>query len=350
MSDLLQEALQQPWKSVWKATEAQIQDNAGGTAVRTAVPRNSRVSKLDADLLDDELTDMLREPVSKAMSLLRPQLIDKHRLEIDTVIKAVLFWLSAGSASRRATYGQSLQNLTYDLGGQRDALRRLRMFGALSIGGTYAWSKLTNYMSMNGWADAPQSSMRRKLWRALDQLERVTRVATLLNFLAFVATGQYKTLIERLLGLRLVYARPQITHSVSFEFLNRQLVWHAFTEFVMFALPLVNPARARRWAVRNARAVLGLPPATIDPAVAALPEHICAMCYTTEAASTSLSPDSGADAFDDPVEACVAVNPYAAKCGHRYCYMCVKTRMMAEGSECTCLRCGQRIDHIWQHI
>ncbi|KAJ1671881.1 peroxisome assembly protein (Peroxin-2) [Coemansia sp. RSA 1694] len=350
MSELPQEAPQQRWKPAWAATEARIRDSAGRTAVRTAVPRNSRVSKLDADLLDDELTDMLREPVSKAMSLLRPQLVDKHRLEIDTAIRAVLFWLSAGSASRRATYGQSLQNLTYESGGQRDVLRRLRMFGALSIGGAYAWSKLTSYMSMSGWADAPQGSMRRKVWRVLDRLERATRVATLLNFLAFVATGQYKTLLERLLGLRLVYARPQVTHSVSFEFLNRQLVWHAFTEFVMFALPLVNPARARRWAVRNVRTVLGLPSVTIDPAVAALPEHVCAICYSTEAASTSLSPDSAAGAFADPAEACAAVNPYAARCGHRYCYICIQTRMMAEADECTCLRCGQHIDRIWQQI
>ncbi|KAJ2862907.1 peroxisome assembly protein (Peroxin-2) [Coemansia aciculifera] len=350
MSELPQEDPQQRWKPAWAASEARIRENAGHTAVRTAVPRNSRVSKLDADLLDDELTDMLREPVSKAMSLLRPQLVDKHRLEIDTAIKAVLFWLSAGSASRRATYGQSLQNLTYETTGHRDVLRRLRMFGALSIGGAYGWSKLTSYMAANGWADAPQNSIRRKIWRVLDRLERVTRVATLVNFLAFVATGQYKTLIERVLGLRLVFARPQVAHSVSFEFLNRQLVWHAFTEFVMFALPLVNPARARRWAVRNARAVLGLPAVTIDPAVAALPEHICAICHSVEAASTSVSPDSVAGMFADPSKSCAAVNPYVAKCGHRYCYVCIKTRMIAEADECTCLRCGQHVDRIWQQI
>ncbi|KAJ2471341.1 peroxisome assembly protein (Peroxin-2), partial [Coemansia sp. RSA 2322] len=118
-------------------------------------------------------------------------------------------------------------------------------------------------------------------------------------------------------------------------FLNRQLVWHAFTEFVMFALPLINAARARRWAVRNARSVLGLPPVAVDPAVAALPDHVCAICYSAAA---------------DPADECVAVNPYSARCGHSYCYVCIKTRMMAEAGECACLRCGQHVDRIWQRI
>ena len=39
----------------------------------------------------------------------------------------------------------------------------------------------------------------------------------------------YRTPLERVLGMRLVYATRQTSRAVSFEFLNRQLVWHAFT-------------------------------------------------------------------------------------------------------------------------
>ncbi|KAG5460072.1 MAG: hypothetical protein BJ554DRAFT_7923 [Olpidium bornovanus] len=39
-----------------------------------------------------------------------------------------------------------------------------------------------------------------------------------------------------MLGIRLVYARRETGRRVSFEFLNRQLVWHAFT--VSFAVAL----------------------------------------------------------------------------------------------------------------
>ncbi|KAI8324679.1 hypothetical protein GQ54DRAFT_243324, partial [Martensiomyces pterosporus] len=298
-----------------------------------------RVGKLDADMLDDELTDMLREPVASAMSLLRPGLVDRYKLEIDTGIKAILFWLSVGS-HRRATYGQNLQNLTYD-SGVRSFSRRIHLFGILSIGGSYAWARLVGTLSLRGWADAPQGSARNRVWRLVDRVERLVKVATVVNFLAFISTGQYKTLVERLLGLRLIYARPQMSHSVSFEFLNRQLVWHAFTEFVMFAMPLINPARARAWAVRNIRSVLRLPSAAVDPAIKALPDHVCAICFTGASEAAAGSGLAGPEASH-------AVNPYLTNCGHRYCYVCVQTKMMAEKEECACLRCGEHINHIYQ--
>lgn len=40
---------------------------------------------------------------------------------------------------------------------------------------------------------------------------------------------RYRTLTDRLLGMRLTYAQRTMNRNVSFEFLNRQLVWHAFT-------------------------------------------------------------------------------------------------------------------------
>ncbi|KAJ2496808.1 peroxisome assembly protein (Peroxin-2) [Coemansia sp. RSA 1972] len=299
----------------------------------TVVSRNVRVSKLDAELLDNELTQMLREPVSNALSLVRPGLAETYRLELDTMIRALLFWLSVGS-HRRATYAQGLQNLQYARTG--GFARRVHLFGILSIGGHYAWARMVGSMSLSGWADAPHTSVRACIWRLIQRIERITKVAALLNFAAFLALGQYPSLIERILGLRLVHARPQLLHSVSFEFLNRQLVWHAFTEFVMFAMPLINPMRARAWAVRNVRSVLRLPK-SVDSSVVELPEDKCAVCFV----------DKRKNEVDDTHG---AVNPYVTNCGHIYCYVCISTRMVAEADECLCLRCGAKVDKIRQYL
>ncbi|KAJ2723871.1 peroxisome assembly protein (Peroxin-2) [Coemansia sp. Benny D115] len=334
---LPQETPQQPWRQSWLETEEQLRRTTAGLARTAVVSRNARVNKLDADLLDAELTTMLREPVTRAFSLLKPGLTDTYRAELDAAILAVLFWLSVGSAKRRATYGQALQNLRYAETGRGGW--RVHVLGAVSIGGGYLWARSVSAMSASGWADAPRQSMRNRLWRLARWLERLAKVAAVANLLAFFAAGQYKSPLERLLGLRLVSARPQLAHSVSFEFLNRQLVWHAFTEFVMFALPLVNAARARSWVVRRARMLLRLPPAKGDPALAALPESVCAVCYQTAT--------SKAETYVEP-ESCAAVNPYIAKCGHRYCYVCIQTRIMAQAQECTCLRCGEQITAICQ--
>lgn len=40
---------------------------------------------------------------------------------------------------------------------------------------------------------------------------------------------RFRTLIDRILGMRMVYAQKSLNRQVSFEFLNRQMVWHAFT-------------------------------------------------------------------------------------------------------------------------
>jgi peroxin-2 len=40
---------------------------------------------------------------------------------------------------------------------------------------------------------------------------------------------RYPTIVERLLGARLVYEKPDMNRAVSFEYMNRQLVWHEFS-------------------------------------------------------------------------------------------------------------------------
>lgn len=40
---------------------------------------------------------------------------------------------------------------------------------------------------------------------------------------------RYRSVVERVLGTRLVYARPAMSRAVSFEFMNRQLVWQEFS-------------------------------------------------------------------------------------------------------------------------
>jgi peroxin-2 len=46
-------------------------------------------------------------------------------------------------------------------------------------------------------------------------------------------------------GARLVYAQPVMTRIISFEYLNRQLVWQEVSEVLLFVLPLLDVARAR---------------------------------------------------------------------------------------------------------
>lgn len=46
--------------------------------------------------------------------------------------------------------------------------------------------------------------------------------------------------------MRLVYQQACMTRIISFEYLNRQLVWHELSEVLLFALPLLDALRMRR--------------------------------------------------------------------------------------------------------
>ena len=54
-----------------------------------------------------------------------------------------------------------------------------------------------------------------------------------------------RSVLERLLRARLVYSRAAMARALSFEYLNRQLVWHELSELLLFLLPLVNVGRLK---------------------------------------------------------------------------------------------------------
>jgi hypothetical protein len=57
----------------------------------------------------------------------------------------------------------------------------------------------------------------------------------------------FRTLVERIISARLVYRQPSMSRLVSFEYLNRQLVWQELSEFLLFLLPLINITKASLW-------------------------------------------------------------------------------------------------------
>ena len=56
-----------------------------------------------------------------------------------------------------------------------------------------------------------------------------------------------RSLLERVLRMRLVYQRVNMARAISFEYLNRQLVWHELSEVLLFLLPLINVGRLKRF-------------------------------------------------------------------------------------------------------
>ncbi|KGQ02887.1 Peroxisomal biogenesis factor 2 [Beauveria bassiana D1-5] len=157
--------------------------------------------------------------------------------------------------------------------------------------------------------------------------------------------------------MRLAPPTSQVSREVSFEYLNRQLVWHAFTEFLLFVLPLIGINRWRRWLSRTWRKTKEIVNTTAaedggggggaSGEYGFLPERTCAICYQDQNEATTENEIMAAAASSGVVGSAQTdvTNPYETiPCGCVYCFVCLATRLeREEGEGITCLRCGEHV-------
>ncbi|KAI5787614.1 Pex12 amino terminal region-domain-containing protein [Peziza echinospora] len=313
-----------------------------------------RVGQLDTELLDEELLDLLKQQLWGGLKYFRPSIKENYEPEFMAILRAALFKLTIWDND--ATYGAALQNLKYVdarsglRGGDRAPSKTQKvLYGLVTVGGRYLYTRLNLWLlaRSNPEDETPLST---RLSNILEHLQTLHSFATLFSFLLFLKNGHYRTILDRILRLRLVAPNRTVSREVSFEYLNRQLVWHAFTEFLLFILPVVKVGRWRRWysrAMRKARALTTSVTAGIADDSASilknkngelgfLPEKTCAICFKETSADAGGA--SGGSSTD-------ITNPYeAVPCGHLYCYICITSKIsLEEGDGWECLRCNTLI-------
>lgn len=325
-----------------------------------------RVGQVDAELLDEELLVLLKGQVAEALKYFGPHLVDDWSQEIWLALRAILFKLSIWDHD--ASYGAVLQNLRYsdarstNLVPSRPSRWQKSLYGAFTVLGRYGWEKYKAWLLDHGAGYSNPSGTMQLVLGITSWLSITHSIAAFVSFLVFLVNGRYRTLTDRLLGLRLTASSTQASREVSFEYLNRQLVWHAFTEFLLFLLPLVGISRWRRWlgrAWRKAKLTLRSAAEDIDTDIrvekngplAHLPESTCAICFqdqnpvhTSEA--EILGMNAGAIGIGVIGSATTdIVNPYqTVPCGCIYCFVCIAGKLEAEeGEGWPCLRCGEVI-------
>ena len=134
----------------------------------------------------------------------------------------------------------------------------------------------------------------------LYQLETAVRIASLANLLVFIRDGEFRSIVDRALGLRLVNHKSKVNKMSSFEFMNRQLWWTYATEFLTFVLPFVNflPYLKRLFRSRS-------------NAVSVVNSSTCPVCMM------------------NPIQI-----PFVTNCGHHFCYYCIASRRHAGTHAC----------------
>lgn len=316
-----------------------------------------RVGQVDAELLDEELLDLLKGQVGEALKYFGSHLQDDWSAEILLALRAVLFKLTIWDHD--ATYGAALQNLKFTDARNKGPVLvspsrwQKSLYGMFTVGGKYAWTKWENWLvdNDNGYDDP--GPLLRRLSRLSDSISTVHSTAAFVSFLVFLVNGRYRTILDRILRLRLAPPTSQVSREVSFEYLNRQLVWHAFTEFLLFVLPLVGISRWRRWLARVWRKTKSVMASGGEEKEAIktgefsfLPQRTCAICYQDQNAPTSTEAEALAASSGVVGSAQTDItNPYETiYCGCIYCFVCLASRLEAEeGEGWTCLRCGEEV-------
>ncbi|KAG6552426.1 hypothetical protein Mapa_005987 [Marchantia paleacea] len=292
-----------------------------------------RVNQIDAARLDVEMTAMLREQLMKVFSLAQPGLLLRYEPELNAFLELLVWRFSIWVD--RPTPGSALMNLRYRdertysalalAGKVRNGLEGpgLTKFQKLSyclamVGGRYGWNRLQNLSAFQRWGDSDRSSWARRAWGFLQKSESMYKVACFFNLIVFLHTGRYRCIIERILKARLVYERPAMNRAVSFEYMNRQLVWHEFSELLLLVLPLLNMLSIRK--------VLSFSFSERQSPAADFREDKCPIC-----------------------EASPITVPYkTVPCGHLYCYFCLRTRCISNPSY-RCVRCEVQVTGMQRH-
>ena len=292
-----------------------------------------RVSQIDAGRLDAELTSLLREQLLRVFARVHPGAVAHRTPELTLGLDLLVFYFTVWS--HRPTPGMELMNLRYrderrplvgtsGMEGHRLSVAQRLAHGVAFVAGRFLWSKLTRAAHDAGWSDAEPHTWRHRAWRAVGHAENAHAVATLVNLLLFLRSGRFRTPWERLSRARLVYHEPNTARVVSFEYLNRQILWRELSDLALFVLPMLDPARLRD----AARAFQSRDGDRRD-------------------APRATRPDESVSVGDETCAACGAkppTAPFAAEpCGHVHCYYCARARRAADPARFRCARCDAKV-------
>ncbi|XP_048728225.1 peroxisome biogenesis factor 2-like [Ostrea edulis] len=267
-----------------------------------------RVSQLDASELDNEVVHIIKAQLNKLFKYHKSNVLVTYDPEVTAVIKTIIWRFTI--YAHESTIGQQILNLKYSGTAQQTSWMSRRqkiLYGLILIVCPWLRERTDNLLNFVG-----LSQYHRKIQRILKWLDISLKLAAVLNFLVFLQNGVYQTIAERILGIQAMFPNRQGVRQVSFEYMTRELLWHGFSEFLFFTLPLINFQRVKNF-VRSH--ILRRPD---DPAGDGLRVMECAVCED------------------------VPTNPQEIGCPHLFCYYCVQSNYKADPNF-SCPRCRTNI-------
>ncbi|CAN9506149.1 unnamed protein product [Ophioblennius macclurei] len=281
-----------------------------------------RINQLDALELDSSLEQLIWTQFSMCFQNCRPGLLTPLEPELRALLHVLLWRFTLYSNS--ATVGQTLLSLRYHstqgLSPRYQPLspRQKLSLAVLTAGPRYLQERSHSMLSALGFSQGLASGgngglLQKGLRSALTLVSSITKFAGLINFLVFLKKGRHPVLAERIADAQAVFSKPNVVRDVTYQYMNRELLWHGFADFLIFLLPLINSRKLK---------------ATVSSLV-----------FGGESADG----DKAKEGFEVWKECGLCgewpTMPHTVGCRHVFCYYCIKSHSIAD-DKLTCPKCG----------
>jgi len=285
--------------------------------LKRSSPYAARSLQLDSVELDEEYQSDLVERMATAFSMFPELNLHQRMDELKMILQSIVYYCTVWK--NKQTPGQALFGISYSAVDNESLSegQRICLF-VTSILLPYIFSKFSNYV----YRDAHYSSERdHRLKKFQLFIERAYRALSLLNLLAFIFNGKFKSLSERLCHVVCRSAEgPSFSREMEFDVINRELIWHEFSEMVLLFLPLLGSRLATEQFPKLSDFFRNKGKVVQDE------RRYCPACLSSD--------------IQMPF-ACVP-------CEHVYCYYCIASRVCTyrKSRRFRCLKCTQPVEAI----
>ncbi|KAG1682694.1 Peroxisome biogenesis factor 2 [Nymphon striatum] len=250
---------------------------------------------LDSIELQKQLYHILKSELRHCFKIFFPFFLTKYEPELEAVLKYII--LKETIFSKHASVGQQILNLKYD-----GILLRSRYFQIIYsiVMVLIPWMKDRSHDYVN-------DKKSKDLFKAV---KSVADIVSILNSVIFLMQGKHATLVERFLGLVMVPATGQNKiRMVSYEYMNRELLWHGLMDCMKVVLQIINLKKLKLflgWKLEEKHEV------------ASGRCNICERPY---------------------------VMPHHIGCNHAFCYYCIMNEFTT-GDKVNCIVCGKLCNNV----
>ncbi|XP_040922210.1 peroxisome biogenesis factor 2 isoform X2 [Toxotes jaculatrix] len=282
-----------------------------------------RISQLDALELDSALEQLVWTHFSQCFQNCRPGLLTPLEPELRALLQLLLWRFTLYSSS--ATVGQSLLSLRYhstlsSSSRYRPLSRRQKVGLALLTAGP-RWLQershsLLLYLGLSSGGPTSERDgglLQQGLRTCLTFVSSIAQLASLMNFLVFLRKGRHPVLAERIVGAQALFSKPNVVRDITYQYMNRELLWHGFAEFLIFLLPLINTRKLK---------------ATVSSFV-----------FGGDTADREGMRDGQGAWKECGLCGEWPTMPHTVGCQHVFCYYCIKSHSIAD-AYLTCPKCG----------